>query len=247
MITDFDFSGEDTITSTGFPLFNESATAGGHLHLETPSFESVNSSSNPQTVSPKDIVMDVNFSAPASAALTNLSTPQTYTWDSPSFDLLHSADTSPNFLDEELGPEAHSWTPLFPTDSPSVDVKPSIEPTSPDLSASPSAATMARTHSSPGGRLSSVSGVKKSRTRRKDLPDLNPEKEKDPATKKRIRNTLAARKSRDKRARERDTHLDEIDQLRHELDQTKAELDRYKQMFKQRIAQDHFNYTPPGQ
>ena len=237
MTTDFDFAA-DGLHSTPSDFFD--ATSAGNISFDNPSFDSVNSStSNVQTVSPKDIVMDVNFTAPPSAALTNLSTPQTLAWDSPFEAALHSNDTSPIFYDndEDLGAESANWTSLFPTESPS-DIKPSIEAASPVVDGSP---TMTRTHSSPGGRLSSVAGVKKSRSRNKPLVDLHPEHEPDAATKKRMRNTLAARKSRDKRARERDDHLDEIDQLRHELDQTKAELDRYKALFKQQVAQQQLH------
>ncbi|MCJ1328242.1 hypothetical protein MMC10_004918 [Thelotrema lepadinum] len=241
MTPDFDFTNEGLLASSNFPSFDNSAET--NLDLDNPSFESVNSTATNddlQTVSPQDIVMDINLSAPPSAAMTNLSTPQTLTWDSPYSSILHSNNTSPNFLDEDLELESSDWPSLFPNESP-PDVKPSIEAASPIISTSRSTpSSMARTHSSPGGRYSSVSGVKKPRNRNKPLPDLNPEKVEDPHEKKRMRNTLAARKSRQKRV-EAQSHAElEIEQLKHELDHTKAELDRYQAMFQQHIAPGRF-------
>ncbi|KAI4149792.1 MAG: hypothetical protein LQ340_004445 [Diploschistes diacapsis] len=240
MTTDFDFGG-DLTSSPDFAPFHAQATS--NLNFDNLSFDSVNSSNaNPQTVSPKDVVMDVGFSAPQSAVLTNLSTPQTLSWDSPFGDPAFSNNTSPIFddYDEELDAAASDWPSLFPSEFPD-EVKQSIENPSPASDNSPSASTMTRNQSSPGQRHSSVSGVKKSRGRGKPLPDLDPEKVDNPVIKKRVRNTIAARKSRNKRAMEREAHLEEIAQLRHELDQTKAELERYKSLFKQELAK---NYAP---
>ena len=227
------------MASTDFHSFSNSTET--NLILDHPSFKPVNSpttNDDLQTVSPQDIVMDINLSAPPSAAMTNLSTPQTLTWDSPYDNMLHSNNTSPNFLDEELDIESSEWPSLFPNES-QRDIKPSIEAASPIISTSPST-SMARTHSSPGGRFSSTVGIKKPRSRTKPLPEINPDAVADPQEKKRARNTLAARKSREKRNRAQEDAEEQITKLKHELDHTKAELDRYKNLFKQQYANNHY-------
>ena len=241
MTTDFDFTmGADMKSSTPYPSFDTNV-ADVSIDFNTSSFESVNSPAvNLQTVSPKDVLMDTSYPAPPSAALTNLSTPQTQTWDSPF--IAHSTDTSPLFSaydnDADLGPEANNWESLFPNEpAMQPDVKPTIEAASPvDSLAS---TEMSYTHSSPGGRRSATSGVKKTRGRKQPLPELDPESAKSPLDKKRIKNTLAARKSRGKKFNEREDHLSEIQQLKHELNQTKAELERYRTALQTHMSNYH--------
>ena len=96
---------------------------------------------------------------------------------------------------------------------------------------SPSA-SMARTLSPPGGSFSSATGVGKNRRRTKPLPDLNLEQANDLEEKKRMRNTLAARKSRQKRVRQQEEAEEEIAKLKEELEHTKTELDNSKVRFR---------------
>ena len=172
---------------------------------------------NVQTVSPKDVFAE-SQSAPPSSAMTNLSTPQTYTFDSPG--IVHSTDTSPMFYDDdELDQDTENWGSLFPTDN-MTDVQSSIELSSP---------TMQRTRSSPGSheRHPSVVGLKP-RRKEKPLPPINIDDENDPVVKKRKKNTEAARKSRQKKVQRFDAMQEEIDELKHVTEQYKDEVNHLK-------------------
>ena len=84
---------------------------------------------------------------------------------------------------------------------------------------------MTRTHSPPDGSFSSATSVTGYRRRNRPLLDLNPDDVTNPEEKKRIRNTLAARKSRQRKQRLQEDAEEEIATLKHELDHTRTELD----------------------
>lgn len=184
------------------------------------SFESVNQhsaseQSTPQTISPRDLMQD-NISAPASSTLTDLTTPGTNTFDSPW--VATSTDPSPSFGEEDIDEDPNHWAPLFePLDqqpqsvamSHSLSTDSATSQTS-RLNASPAttyaspAPRMSRNHSSPGqngtksGQHGSTFGVG-ARRRDKPLPAITVDDPNDSAAVKRARNTMAARKSRQKR------------------------------------------------
>ena len=199
-------------SSPDFGLFDATPSS---AHPAMTSFDSkdILNLSDPQTVSPRDLLIDYP-SAPPSSAFTNLSTPQTYTFDSPS-NMVHSTDTSPMFQTDELDDDADNWASLFPTED-TNEVQSSIETTS----ASPA---MQRTVSSPNQhvRHSSISGVK-SRKRDKPLPTLDYNREADPVVRKRMKNTEAARKSRAKKQERFDLMQDRIDYLEAEVEHWKT-------------------------
>lgn len=157
-------------------------------------FTSINDgSSQPVTVSPKDLMMD---SAPPSTSFTDMSTPS---FESSGY---FSHDTSPLFADAELGPGHEDWESLFPADGTSPAVPRLDEPKLAQLTASPMLAKASSPivdsprSSRPAIRHSSVSGVSaKPRNRDKPLPPILYDAS-DPVAAKRARNTEAARKSR---------------------------------------------------
>ena len=174
------------------------------------------------TVSPSDLWRDAPLSVPPSAVLTNLTSPSNF--DSP--DLADSFETSPTF-NGEVDPAADHWYSLFPDPMgerdespmhPADDVLESThvgltdaltQPRSSHLeSPQPARATFAK--------HSSVSGVS-ARKRDKPLPPIHVEEFMDPVTVKRARNTLAARKSRQRKT-ERFEELERtIEDLRGEV------------------------------
>ncbi|KAI2607984.1 hypothetical protein GGR54DRAFT_633120 [Hypoxylon sp. NC1633] len=165
------------------------------------------SASNIGTVSPQDLLLSDHFtSAPNSAAITNLTSPSMY-GESP--DLHDNYETSPNFESADFdNGSKDTWFSLFPEqdnatenvsaadqspaeqseDLEDADIKPLPRRKSAD---SPSGAA--------SGRHSSVSGVN-ARRRDKPLPPIVVNDPSDTVAMKRARNTLAARKSRERKA-----------------------------------------------
>ena len=203
--------------------------ADSHLHLGT-DFESINhpapASDSVQTISPKDLMMDT-MSAPPSTTYTNLTTPGTSYLDSPLY-IADSTDTSPLFAHENLGADADSWAPLFNDDAQYVasDVSHDCVTESPASSNIHVAPMMSRHDSSPGqsssrgshqGRHSFTSGVNP-RRRDKPLPAITVDDPNDTVAIKRARNTLAARKSRQKRVERNDELVAQVAELERKVD-----------------------------
>ncbi|ODA82265.1 hypothetical protein RJ55_00772 [Drechmeria coniospora] len=186
------------------------------------------STSNLGTVSPQDLLMQEPFlSAPNSSAFTALTSPSIYD-ESPDFD---SVDVSPLFDSVDFDGANDPWYPLFPRDS---DLSP--EPTrslnnSPAVPSDDVGSVMAAGEgkkSSPlsplagSGRHSSVAGVS-ARKRDKPLPPIIIEDPNDNVAMKRARNTLAARKSRERKAQR-------LEELEDRIMKLEAERDHWKQM-----------------
>ena len=161
----------------------------------------------PQTISPHELMTD---SAPASANTTNLSTPGTLPFESPG--MAYSNQTSPLFQNDEVDEDAESWPSLFPPGEASDAHQPT----------DPVAPAMQRSESTPSqsGRHSSINGVR-SRRREKPLPVLDYSKEQNPATRKRMKNTEAARKSRAKKQ-------ERVELMQERIDELEAEVAHYK-------------------
>lgn len=196
------------------------------------------STSNPGTVSPHDLlVRDAFMPTPNSAAFTTLTSPSIFD-GSPDFD---GFDVSPNFGSAEAHGPADPWFPLFPPHvSPVVPVSmtPTVTPEdSPEISSEECYATKlgscspdpacgaglrkkSTTSSHTEGRHSSVAGVN-SRKRDKPLPPIVVADPNDTVAMKRARNTLAARKSRERKA----LRTDELEKANAEL---RAERDYWK-------------------
>ena len=206
------------------------------------SFESANplspsEQSTPQTVSPRDLMQD-NLSAPGSSTLTDLTTPGTNKFESPL--QAGSTDPSPNFGADTIDQESRAWVPLFGsvgdqpravamTHSLSTDSATSLGShldVSPAASYTPPAPRMSKNHSSPGkkgtksGQHASTFGVG-ARKRDKPLPAITVDDSTDPTAMKRAKNTMAARKSRQKR-------VEHQEQLETRIAILKAERDYWK-------------------
>jgi len=189
------------------------------------------SASNLGTISPQDLLKQESFmSAPNSAALTTLTSPSLYN-GSPDFD---GCDVSPNFGTAEFDGPNDPWYPLFPpdtsgheqanaNDSPaqkSADLDDSMR----RLSSGSGSGRKKSSSASPAGstRHSSVSGVN-SRKRDKPLPPIIVEDMNDMVAMKRARNTLAARKSRERKAQR-------FEELEERITKLEAERDHWKRI-----------------
>jgi general control protein GCN4 len=191
---------------------------------------SSSSSTNMGTISPQDLLRDPFASAPNSIALTNLTSPSTYN-DSPEYS--DNFDVSP-FIggngDIESALAGDPWYPLFPQDDPidppaAADHSPLLPEEELEVSEALRSHTRRRsnTASSPtGGSHASVSGVN-ARKRDKPLPPIIVEDPNDTVAMKRARNTLAARKSRQRK-------MQRFEELEDEIAKLKAERDHWKSM-----------------
>lgn len=182
------------------------------------------------TVSPQDLLV----SAPNSSAFTNLTSPSMYN-ESPEFE---QYETSPMFAtrdtDLEIGGD-EPWFSLFPDANRGIDeskVGNSAEdsPTG-DSPLEPSEELEVQEHlrkgrsqskSSPNNKHSSVAGVN-SRKRDKPLPPIVVEDPNDTIAMKRARNTLAARKSRQKK-------MEKVEELEGRIAELEQERDHWKDM-----------------
>ena len=187
------------------------------------------STSNLGTVSPHDLLISEPFmSAPNSSALTALTSPSIYN-ESPEFD---SYDVSPNFGSTELDTGVDTWYPLFPQESnnapepqPALDFSPAQKSDDLDLALASTSSARRKSSQSPvtgTPKHSSVAGVN-SRKRDKPLPPIVIEDASDTVAMKRARNTLAARKSRERKAQRFEDLEDRIAKL-------EAERDHWKQI-----------------
>lgn len=184
------------------------------------------SATNMGTVSPQDLLIQEPFmSAPNSTALTALTSPSIY--ESPEFGDCY--DVSPSFGsgDFDTG-STEAWFPLFPPTNPRPEVaqKPASAEQSPATKSDDLEVAAALGHrrtssgASPSSRPSAVAGVG-ARRRDKPLPPIivaNPE---DPVQVKRARNTLAARKSRERKAQR-------MEELEAQILKLTAERDHWK-------------------
>jgi len=191
-------------------------------------FNSASSStSNLGTVSPQDLLIHEPFmSAPNSSALTALTSPSIYN-ESPDF--TDGYDVSPNFGSADFEGSGDPWFPLFPQETPTVPEQPSVDNSpaqrSDDLEPierSSSAGRRKSGNSPPSTRHSSVSGVAP-RKRDKPLPPIIVEDPSDTIAMKRARNTLAARKSRERKAIR-------FEELEERIAKLEAERDHWKEI-----------------
>lgn len=181
------------------------------------------------TISPTELQLQESFvmSAPNSTSFTHLTSPSLGD-GSPAFD---SYDVSPNFGSADFGDTSADWYPLFPGDAqqgvPSVDVSPSTQSEDIEGGNRSGNGSGARRKTSASGspnngstRHSSVSGVN-SRKRDKPLPPIIIDDPTDVTAMKRARNTLAARKSRERKAQRFEDLEDRIAKLEAERDHWK--------------------------
>jgi len=173
------------------------------------------------TISPGELVM----SAPNSTALTNLTSPSIYTPD-----LLDSLDVSPSFEPADgWDPNPENWPTLFPEDVGQQSLV--VAEQSPTLGGVDVEQEIAHGHErrkssnvSPksSSRHSLVSGVN-ARKRDKPLPPIVVDDPSDTVAVKRARNTLAARKSRERKAAKMEEYEARIAELEEQRDYWKQQ------------------------
>ena len=188
----------------------------------------------PFTVSPSELVIDPHASAPPSGAMTNMTSPSIF--DTPEF--VQSLETSPVFAGN-VGSGRNSWYSLFPAGHGVIDESP-LQPVADDdllQCLDPAQGPQADVHADPRSRSgsrssqldsplprrpsasvvrhSTVAGVN-SRRRDKPLPPITVNDPSDTVAMKRARNTLAARKSRQKKTERFEELEREIEELRNE-------------------------------
>jgi general control protein GCN4 len=186
---------------------------------------SSSSSTNMGTVSPQDLLRDPFASAPNSTSFTNLTSPSTYN-ESPEY--TDNFDVSPFVVNGELDSAlaGDPWYPLFPQEDQAeqpADQSPLLPEEELEVSEHLRSNTRRRSgtaSSPPSGSHASVSGVN-SRKRDKPLPPIIVEDPNDTVAMKRARNTLAARKSRQRK-------MQRFEELEDEISKLKAERDHWK-------------------
>lgn len=171
------------------------------------------------------------MSAPNSTALTALTSPSIYD-ESP--DMHDGYDVSPNFGSSDFdSATSKNWFSLFPQENPPTEQDLELQAqTSPDsksdelevleLGCTPARRKSGHSPQSGTMRHSSVSGVS-SRKRDKPLPPIIVEDPNDVIAMKRARNTLAARKSRERKAQR-------FEDLEEKIRSLEAERDHWKKI-----------------
>lgn len=184
--------------------------------------QGVHSAASTHTVSPQELFMD--HSAPNSNTFTNLTTPSMYDGSPDDFS---SYEASPLFSTNEIG-DGQPWPSLFADDEPMYAPAQQMASTGSHNDNRPTSAvsaSMTRTASASSAadaskhRMSISAGVHKNKRTGRLLGPIEVDTE-DTAAMKRAKNTMAARKSRQKKR-------DVEDSLRDELAEMTAQRDRW--------------------
>lgn len=212
---------------------DSAASATAYSSPAMPSVFDVNSASssmtNVGTVSPQDLLVHEPYmSAPNSTALTALTSPSIYN-ESPDFN--DPFNMSPNMDGGEFDTgSGDPWFPLFPTDVSLGAMGPDQSPDQGSAKPEPREPTTRQKKRKSGGASpgtpSSGSGVG-SRRREKPLPPIIVEDPSDVVAMKRARNTLAARKSRERKAQR-------LDELEERIASLERERDYWKRLAEER-------------
>ncbi|KAH9907373.1 hypothetical protein F4778DRAFT_777802 [Xylariomycetidae sp. FL2044] len=217
---------QDALSLEEFAAFEGGAPTPVYSSPGVPGYDvtvsSASSSINLGTVSPGELLI----SAPNSSALTGITTPSEF-GESPEFE---TYDVSPNFGTSagNFGDaSSDNWFPLFPDGDSlgepiqqGLDNSPAQQSVDFEVETPPQPRRKSTASSSPTGghgRHSSVSGVN-SRRRDKPLPPIIVEDPNDTIAMKRARNTLAARKSRERKAAKLEELEEKIASLEEERD-----------------------------
>lgn len=219
LFDDFAFGDESLTTSFEAAGFSPAVPT---MYEDNTMTRSNSNSTNVGTVSPQDLmVRDLTFSAPNSTAFTNLTSPSLYN-ESPMFD---DFDASPLFQNDtaDVSGGGDSWFPLFPdaaqeTATKAAPVEESLLDQSEEMEVSQQLRKKCRRESSSPKGASASAGVAAARKRTSPLPPIVVEDPSDTVAIKRARNTLAARKSRQKKMERFDELEGEIETLRQEVE-----------------------------
>lgn len=178
---------------------------------------SSSSSTNMGTVSPSDLHRDTFTSAPNSSAFTNLTSPDSQYNQSPEF---ADYDVSPFVDNQDINQTlvGDPWYSLFPPDDQAEQQAPAHQsPLQPEEEFE--VADQLRRRRSGTTSSPPAAGVRK---RDKPLPPIVVEDPNDTVAMKRARNTLAARKSRQRKTQRFEELEDEIAKLKSERDHWKS-------------------------
>jgi len=226
---------DNAVDTTAYPaMYNSPAVP---TVYETSMARSVSSSTNTGTVSPQDLmVRDPSMSAPNSTAFTNLTSPSMYN-ESP--DYPDGYEVSPMYGGNDLDPAmSDPWFPLFPesggnlsaVDHSPVDDQSPLQPDEEfEVSEQRRNSQRKRSGTSPGSAKPSATSGVSARKRNQPLPPIVVEDPSDSIAIKRARNTLAARKSRQKK-------MERFDELEGEIEKLKEERDHWKSLALARSA-----------
>jgi len=178
------------------------------------------------TVSPSEILMN----PPMSGSSTNLTSPYSNSFfDSPS----EGYDTSPFFSTDEAQ-DSGEWYSLFPDAAPdtenSKDAPQDVVQKSPFTAPDASPCSTESPETSPifrgvGQKRSATAGVRK---RSAQLPPIVVDDPSDVVAMKRARNTLAARKSRAKKA-------EKMEEMQATIDELKSEVEYWRSLAETRV------------
>lgn len=172
------------------------------------------------TVSPQDTMLDAS-SAPGSGVFSHLATPESACLESPNISYLNDSpfsramDINENW--PSLFPESEENKPQVTTINP-LQISSPTQLVAPEMSRTSSSGQTSSRSSHQGGRPSTSSGITKRRTQ--PLPDISLDHP-DPVIAKRQRNTLAARKSRQRR-------VEQIEGLENEVSRLEMERDLWR-------------------
>jgi len=187
-------------------------TATGNVHHGSVPASDVNASA---TISPQPLFLaDASISAPNSASLTALTSPSE---TEPSSLWTPDFDFSPDFDIVDMDGSVQDWFPLFPQVD---DLAMSNGLENFISNSAPTQARVGASSSNPVRRNSSVAGVAP-RNRNKPLPPIIVDDAGDVVAMKRARNTLAARKSRERKQYR-------LEELEREIARLAAERDYWK-------------------
>ena len=172
------------------------------------------------TVSPQDLFLDRTMSAPNSNVFTNLTTPSMYndSLNDVSPDQLDSGDVSPMFETNDTAGGCN-WYPLFDEDDSSAEALRMVQSTSSDSFTSLNLSGNLPDKDDTLRRLSVAAGIAKARRATRTLGPIDVDRD-DSSAVKRAKNTMAARKSRQKKR-------DIEDCLRAALEVMTADRDRW--------------------
>jgi hypothetical protein len=207
-----------------FSDFEDYTAFGGGVDMS----RSASSSTNMGTISPSELLM----SAPGSAVFTNLTSPSIYTPDE------LGTSVSPNFqnADWELGDDnSQNWPSLFPENdilaqSFIADQSPAVVGAELDATATGQERRKSSNVSPKGSNRHSVHSGVSARKRDKPLPPIIVGDPNDTVALKRARNTLAARKSRQRKAQKMEEYEATIDEKDAEIERLTADVAYWKSL-----------------